>query len=263
MIRLLFLVLVPHQKNTFSVFVTENLSCGASAATAVAISIVNTPNAPVVTGASSYCVGAVATNLSVSSGTDIRWFSDAGLTNQIGSGNSLAPSAIPGFSTAIPAVFQVFATENLSCGASAATQFTITINNVATPPVVSGATAYCVGDVASNLTVTGGTDIRWYEDAALTNQLGAGSTFDPNNIPGFTTAAAGSFTVYVTENLSCGASAATSVTIQIGNTPNPPLVSGATSYCVGDAVTNLSVPGGTDIRWYSDGGIDLSDRGGH
>ncbi|NJM94820.1 MAG: hypothetical protein HC842_09275 [Cytophagales bacterium] len=189
--------------------------------------MVNTPSSPVVSGPTSYCVGASSfSNLSVSGGNDIRWYADASLTAQIGSGNSFDPSTIPGFSAAAPSSFSVFVTENRVCGASAATVVNIDIVSAPAAPVVSGKVDYCEGDAAANLSVAGGTDIRWFADAGLTSQIGAGNTLSASSVPGFSTSTAASFTLYATENLSCGASAAAQVDLTVFVLPAAPGIVG-------------------------------------
>ncbi|NJM94821.1 MAG: hypothetical protein HC842_09280 [Cytophagales bacterium] len=110
------------------------------------------------------------------------------MTNQIGTGNNLSPNLIPGFTTALVGSFTAFASETSNGCEGTAASFIISIVNTPSAPVVSGTTTYCVGDIATNLSVAGGTDIRWYEDAGLTNLFASANSFDPTSIPGFSTA---------------------------------------------------------------------------
>ncbi|NJM94819.1 MAG: hypothetical protein HC842_09270, partial [Cytophagales bacterium] len=240
---------------TFEVYATETVGGCTSLATLTTLTIHGLPAVPIVSGASTYCVSDVASDLTVAGGTAIRWYSDAGLTNLLGSGNTISASAIPGFSTASPAVFEVFATETLNGCEGASSRFEINIVNTPIAPTVSGTTVYCVGESASSLSVSGGIDIRWYTDAGLTNQIGSGNSLSASAIPGFSTGSPATFEVYVTENLSCGASPASMVTISVVASPSAPVVSGTAEYCVGEAATNLTVSSGADIRWYDDAGL--------
>ena len=62
-----------------------------------------------------------------------------------------------------------------SCGASEATEVTLTINPVPAAPTVNNEQV-CEGTVIPNLTVTG-TNLAWYANQNLTQIINSGSTF--------------------------------------------------------------------------------------
>jgi gliding motility-associated-like protein len=215
------------------------------------------PPAPTVTGTTTYCTNELTiTDLSVAGGTDISWYSDSGLTNEIGTATTFNPTLIPGWDVTVTGTFDVYVTETLTCGESLSTQ--VTINIVAQPvaPTVAGTTTYCTNELTiTDLSVAGGTDISWYSDLGLTNEIGTATTFNPTLIPGWDITVAGTFDVFVTETLACGESLSTQVTINIIATPVTPTVAGTSTYCTNETITDLSVAGGIDISWYSDAGL--------
>ncbi len=108
-------------------------------------------------------------------------------------------------------------------------------------PTVDGTVVYCVGDLTiTDLTVAGGTDISWYDDALHTTELGTGNTFNPaTDIPGWSTATAGTFQVFVTETLSCGESTDQVVTILITD-PFITVPATATPICDAGGIVDLT-----------------------
>ena len=82
------------------------------------------PSAPVLTlGGSEFCAGFTFTTEQISAtGSNVRWYSDAALTNQIGTGATLNLTAI-GINTALAGTTTVYATQTVSgCTSTAATQ---------------------------------------------------------------------------------------------------------------------------------------------
>ena len=79
---------------TYTYYVTETLSNCEGPSSAVTVIISPTPAAPVVSGDVNYCDGDAVANLSVTpqgAGT-VTWYSDALLTDSIGTGSTYAPA---------------------------------------------------------------------------------------------------------------------------------------------------------------------------
>jgi len=119
-----------------------------------------------------------------------------------------------------------------------------------TAPIAFTDSTYCEGDVIADLNgipAFGGT-MTWYDDAGLSNQVGAGPAYTVLDT------APGTYVYYVTETLSNCEGPSSTVTVVISPTPVAPIASGDVVYCDGDAVADLSVtPQGTGtIIWYSD-----------
>ncbi|MBD0257492.1 MAG: SprB repeat-containing protein, partial [Cytophagales bacterium] len=88
----------------------------------------------------------------------------------------------------------------------------ITLNAPVQPaaPVAGNPAPLCVGGNAPLLTATG-SGLRWYSNAALTQQVGTGSPFSPS----VNTAAAGTVTYYVTQTVNGCQSPAASVAVAV------------------------------------------------
>jgi gliding motility-associated-like protein len=129
-----------------------------------------------------------------------------------------------------------------------------TVNNALAPAAPAAGTdaTYCDGDVIADLTATAGAGgtLTWYDDAPLTNNIGTGSPFTPNNTIGTTT-------YYVTETASNCESPATAITITINAVPSAPIAGTDATYCLGDALADLTTTA-TSPNWYSDAGLNTN-----
>lgn len=169
-----------------------------------------TPTAPVAGTNATYCSGQAMADLSATSGAGgtLNWFSDAALTNNIGTGTNLSPGTSLGSTT-------YYVTETVANCQSAATAVTIVINETPVVPIAGTNATYCDGDLMANMTAVaslGGT-LNWYNDAALTNLVGTGVSVAPANTVGVVT-------YYVTETTLSGCvSSPSSVVITINARP--------------------------------------------
>jgi len=102
--------------------------------------------------------------------------------------------------------------ELAGCSTTDAGPFNLTEPTAPATPVAGTNASYCQSDNFSDMTVTGaGGTFNWYDDAGLTNLLGSGATFTPNNTVGTTI-------YYVTETASGCESNADMVSIIIDET---------------------------------------------
>ncbi|MEZ4938614.1 MAG: gliding motility-associated C-terminal domain-containing protein [Crocinitomicaceae bacterium] len=167
------------------------------------------PSAPVAGVSATYCVGDVISDLSATAGSSgtLTWYDDAGLTNVVGTGTALTPSASVG--TTI-----YYVTETVAGCESAATAVTITINAIPSAPNAGTDAIYCFGDIMTDLSAntSAGGSLNWYSDAGLTVNIGTGSTLAPNSILGTTI-------YYVTESVGLCESPASTVTVVINDIP--------------------------------------------
>jgi gliding motility-associated-like protein len=248
--------------NTRTVFITETNASGCEGpSTSITLTVNSVTPAPAITfNPSTYCVGETINSPVVTSpvvGNTYTWYSDAGLTTILTTGTNPTNVSL-GFTSATPTVRVVFVTETNPSGCeSLATSITVTVNAVPTAPAITFTPAiYCVGDaiVAPFVTTPGGSSTyTWYSDAGLTTSLTTG--ISPTNAQlGFSSAAAGSRTVFVTETISGCASPATSVTLTVNALPTA-TISGDASICNGQS-TNLTFTFTGTGPWnyeYSDG----------
>lgn len=253
---------------TKTVFVTETNSFNcAGPATPVTLTVNPVPTAPAVTfNPSSYCVGAVITPPVITSpvgGSTYTWYSDVSLSTIIATGATPTNAAL-GFSSVAPIVRTVFVTETNASGCPGpATSVTLTVSSVPSAPAVTfSPSSYCVGDAIVPPVITapvGGNIYQWYDDAGLTTLLATTTT--PTNVQlGFSSIAATTKTVFVTEtNSSNCTSPATSVTLTVNPIPAVPVVTfNPSTYCVGNVIippTVNSPVGGSTYTWYSDASL--------
>lgn len=163
------------------------------------------PAAPAASSPPAYCQGDVIADLTATgTGGTLTWYSDAGLTTQIGTGSPFASGATN--------TSTFYVTEIISGCQSSPTIITVTINPTPAAPTAPSPPAYCLGDPIFDLTATGtGGTLTWFGDMALTNQLATGSPF----VSGATI----SSIFYVTETASGCQSIPTAVTITIDSLP--------------------------------------------
>ncbi len=200
---------------------TVTNSCGTDIATKT-VTVIATPNAGVITGASTVCV-ASSTTLSdaITGGT---WSATNANATVTGAG------VVTGVSAGIDTIRYTVVT---GCGADTATKI-ITVNPLPNAGTITGASSVCV---ASSITLTdastGGT---W--SATNTNATVSGTGV-------VTGVAAGIDTIVYTVTNSCGTDV-TSKTITINPLPNAGTISGPSNVCISSTVTLTDgISGGT------------------
>lgn len=221
-------------------FVTETQNGCESVASQVSITI---NDLPTITNEASTnitdCLNPDGSITITSNGTSFELFDAAN--------NSITTNATGSFTGLNAGDYYVVVTLN-GC---TTTSSTFTISNAAAPaaPVAGTDATYCDGDAIADLTATasaGGT-LAWYDDAGLTNQVGTGSPFTPASTLGTTT-------YYVTETASNCESPASTVVVTINAVPNAPTAGTDATYCLGDAMADLTTSA-TSPNWYDDAGL--------
>ncbi|MBX2894243.1 MAG: gliding motility-associated C-terminal domain-containing protein [Cyclobacteriaceae bacterium] len=251
-----------------TVFVTERNSSGCEGApTSITLTVSPIPAAPAVTFTpSSYCVGDAITPPIITSpvaGSTYSWYNNAGLTVLLTTGENPTNLAL-GFNSAAPIVRTVFVVETNSGNCTgAATPVTLTVNAIPVAPGISfSPSTYCVGEPITPPTViapVGGSTYTWYSDASLTSILTTG-TNPTNAVLGFSSAAANTRTVFITQRSASGCeSPAASITLTVNAvTPPPAITFSPSTYCVGEPITppviTTPVPL-NDYTWYADAGL--------
>jgi len=104
----------------------------------------------------------------------------------------------------------------------------------------------CLGSVIPDLFAIGA-NVTWYDDAALTSQVGVGNNFATGQT------AVGFYTYYVTESLNGCEGPSVPVTLEIYAIPSAPTVVSQTA-CLGSVIPDLTATG-TTLTWYSDAGL--------
>ncbi len=203
--------------------------CSSSTADTAVLNIYPIPVAPSTSGNASICFGQSNPTFTAS-GTNLNWYSNAGLTNLVHTGNSFTP-----VQTAA-GVYTFYVTQTLNgCSSPAATVvFTIYY----TPPVVVNNVSVAFGSATPNL-IAAGTNIHWYDTAMVlvstSNSFATGQT------------AIGAYTYYVTQTMNGCEGTPDTVTLTIH--PLAPVASNQV-VCFGNTVPDLTATG-ANINWYS------------
>jgi uncharacterized protein (TIGR02145 family) len=184
---------------TYTFYATQTVFACESQAAPVSLTIKALPEPPVTKGVN-VCEGESIPDLTAT-GENIQWYSDAELTNRVGSGNTFAPGQTS------PGVYTYYVTQTLSSCESEAAEAILTITTQPTAPVTYNVDA-CEGQPIPNLTATG-ENILWYSDPELTDSVGSGSSFATGQtLPG-------SYTFYVIQTVTDCVSDIASATLTI------------------------------------------------
>jgi hypothetical protein len=225
-----------------TISVTANNTCGASTARTLAATIAAAPSQPgTVSGATNACNGASETYsvTPVNGATFYTWTLPNGWS---GTSTSSSISATVG-----AAGGNVSVTAGNSCGSSAASNLSISVDNApAQPGAITGANNVCSGvsQTYSISPVSGAISYTWtlpadWTGTSTTTSITATTGVTPGNVS-------------VTANNGCGASVPQSLAVTFGNSPaQPGTISGNTNLCAGNTETYTISPvnGATSYQW--------------
>lgn len=182
------------------------------------------------------CYGTANPSFTVTSGTNVKWYNDAGLVTYLTTGNSYTPTA----TSAGPHSYYATSTGANGCE-SLPTEVVLTIHDLpAAPATISN--EICEGDAAKMLTAIG-SNIKWYDN---TNAfLVGGSTYTPTDV------LAGTYTYYATQTDANGCESNTaSADYTINNVPAPPVfIDPVIEVCQTFTNPSFTVVG-SNINWY-------------
>jgi gliding motility-associated-like protein len=134
----------------------------------------------------------------------------------------------------------------------AATQQAVSFNAVPVSPNTGNDTSYCSNEIFVSMTASSnnGGNLNWFDDAALTNNIGSGTNVIPANVLGIST-------YYVTETVNGCQSAPETVYVTVFKLPAAPVLSIDTTYCYGDTLQKVFVTGtlGGIYNWYDDAAL--------
>ena len=218
-------------------YVTETVGACAGPASAVTVTINSLPASPTVGANVTYCLGeSLAPLTALGSGGTLNWYDDAGLTNLVGTGGSLTPSAALGATT-------YYVTETVgTCTGPAAT----VTSTVGTAPVITINSIIgldCFGDTDGyvDISISGGQSPYNYDWSID----GTGDTDDPQDL---TNGVVGVFSVAVIDNNGC----TDFTTGVISGPPNLVLTATTTDESIsGNGAIDLTVNGGSGPFTYS------------
>jgi len=213
----------------YTVTVTGAGGCKSTASVNV---LVNPKPMPLITGATTVCMGGTI-NLTASGGDTYQWLGPGGFT---ASTAAITRTAVTGTS----GNYNVTVTNSAGCTTSASVAVTITTAGFT--PGITGATTYCAGSNIS-LTASGGVSYEW------SGPGGFSFTGAALSIPDVTTAMSGIYIVTITNAGGCTASASRAVTV---NAMPVATITGSTTYCAGSTIT-LTASGGISYQWSGPG----------
>ena len=223
----------------YTYYVTESLNGCEGPSVPVTLEIYTIPSAPTATNEAA-CEGGLIPDLTtiVVTATPTFFYFFSGLTAVVGNGSIFAT----GQTAAGIYTYYISETDVNGCE-SAGTPVTLEIYALPVAPAAINEVA-CEGGAIPDLTATGMT-LTWYDDAALTSQVGVG-----NNLTTGQTVA-GVYTYYVSEtDVNSCESNATTVTLEIYALPVAPAATNEAA-CEGGAIPDLTATG-TTLTWYDD-----------
>jgi gliding motility-associated-like protein len=156
--------------------ITYSVGSGQCASqSAQTITIISSVNAPVVPSEITFCQGQVANPIDavVLPGANVTWYSDASLNTVIFQGNGFVPPAN------ISATYYV--TQNLAECASSPSSVAVDFAPAPAPPSTQTSIVYCTGQSIPLLNASATGTITWYDDSGLTQILGTGTSYQPDN----------------------------------------------------------------------------------
>jgi len=115
----------------------------------------------------------------IATGTNINWYADAALTQHLQQGNPLD------FTEINDGVYTFYATQTSSGGCMSLPQaVTVTVGDLPPPVLTPYSSMYCSNEQIPPLSATG-TQVTWYSDSLLTQQIHAGNAMNIQNlVPG-------------------------------------------------------------------------------
>ena len=204
----------------------------------VDVTVLSLPTATTATSQTA-CLGSVIPDLTAV-GSNVTWYSDAALTNQVGTGNNYATGQLT------VGLYTYYVTETINGCEGPSIPVTLEIYSIPTSPTTTSQTA-CFGNTIPDLSATG-TNINWYSDAALTNLVSSGNNYATGM------ASSGIYTYYATTTDANGCeSVSSTATLEIFALPNAPTATNETA-CEGGVIPDLTATG-TNLTWYLDAAL--------
>ncbi|MBX2955470.1 MAG: T9SS type A sorting domain-containing protein [Cyclobacteriaceae bacterium] len=240
---------------TYFRYVTQSIGACQSNPTTITINIFDQPSVPIAPSPAAYCARDLIANLTAT-GSSLRWYAALPVTpaNQIPVSNPLSVQAIElGINNNTPGTYVRYVTQTINGCQSNATTVTVTINPIPVEPGASFTRTYCLNDaIPGNQFVVSGSNIRWYRDFDLTNQImGISNPNNPNAVTdlGLSTNIPSITRFYVTQTLLGCQSPPITITVEVNDLPVVSFTSSADlmKVCKTDERINIRAfpPGGS------------------
>ncbi|SFC03860.1 zinc-dependent metalloproteinase lipoprotein, BF0631 family [Flexibacter flexilis DSM 6793] len=237
----------------YSLVVTTN---GCTSAPSFVDIFVNTiPTASASAAATSVCVGsAIQLNAATVDNATYAWSGPNGFTST--EQNPLVATT----TTAATGTYSLTVTTN-SCASTAST-VTVTVNAIPTAPTVTNTTTtVCQNAALTTLPTVAGTGLQWYADAALTQPITVANPAAPTASELVSTATAGEFTVFVTQNVAGCQSTASTYTVLVNPAPSSVADVAASVVCEGSPINLLATAvSGATYAWSGPNGFSSTQQ---
>ena len=218
-------------------YVGETVGGCVGVLTSVQATVGATPSVPAASSAP-VCAGSNVIMNGFGAGGTLSWFNVPTGGVALGTGASFNAGALAAGN------YTFYVSESNGTCSSGRTALGAVVNPAPAAPTASG-TSICSG-TATTLTATGTGTIQWYADAAMTNQVGSGSSFNTPVLSSNTT-----YHVALVNASGCRSTTATAVTVNINTLPAAPNVTAA-SVCSGFTATLTATGSGGTLNWYGD-----------
>lgn len=203
------------------------------------------------------CAGETATVEGFTTEAGINWYSDAALTNLVGSGFSYTTPPLVATATYYMAIYNTSGCQVLPTYAIPVTA-TVNARPGAGSIISTTGASICNGQQATISAITNEAGVNWYTDAALTNKVGDRLTFTTPPL-----AASATYYVVALNEYGCEGLPPVAVGVTVSASPMPvPTVSGTTTgVCSNISTVYTTESGMSNYTWYVDGGTIASGAG--
>ncbi len=195
-------------------------TCESASSSSVSLKLSPTiPSTPTISGGTTFCTG----------GSTALTSSDAGTGGTYLWSNNATTKSI-NISTAGP--YSVKVANSVGCQSASSTAVNVTQTSSLATPTISGTASFCAGSsttLTSSNTISGGTYL--WSDGSTTKSISVSTP--------------GTYTVQIGNGSGCFSSASAAVSVTQNALPNPPSISGTTSFCAGSNTILTSSSAGT------------------
>jgi hypothetical protein len=221
---------------TTSYWVTQNNGTCESQRAKIDVTVIAAPTAPSVTTPIGFCQGVTASQLTAS-GVNLLWYT----TSTTGTGGSTTAPTPSTTSTGTPTT-SYWVTQTIGgCPESPAAQIDVNVYAIPAAPTVTTPVAYCLNDVALQLTATG-SNLLWY--TVSTN--GTSNATAPTPV----TSTATTINNYVSQSVNGCESPRALLAVVVNALPTIPTATTPINYCQNVVASALSATG-TNLLWYT------------
>jgi autotransporter-associated beta strand protein len=235
----------PSSTTTYTVTVTDSGGCTAQSRVIVTVNAI--PSAPSTTGGSRCGSGTVGLSASGSGGT-LKWYSDAGLTTQVGTGTSYTTPSLSSTTT-------YYVTETSAAGCvSTSSAVTATVNAIPDQTITPAASAVCAGSTGNTADVatTSGATYSW---SIIGGTITAGASSSHVTYTAGTGSAV-TLSCVVTSSAGCASAGGQNTSVTVNAIPGQTITPAASAVCADSTgnTADVTTTSGATYSWSITGG---------